>query len=83
MIVLVKRIYDEKANETGAVIQARTERFLGIQKKSQIENELIQYGFEELYPGDELSVFRNIHSESPSVTVLKNVERLNYDMKDI
>ena len=83
MIVLIKRIYDEKANETGAILQARTERHLSIQKKHQVENELVQFGFDKLYPGNELTVYRNMYSETPSVTVIKNVERINYEMVDI
>ena len=83
MIVLIKRIYDEKSKETGAILQARPDRNLNIQNRHQVENELVQYGFDELYPGGDLTVFRNAFSDTPSVTVIKNFNSLNYEIVDM
>ena len=44
--------------------------------KLDIESKLAQYAGEELYPGDGIIIYRNVYEDTPSITVLKNINEI-------
>lgn len=78
MKVNVKRLFNQKGDETGAILSGIVGAPTNIEQKHVIENQLIQYGSDKLYPNEGLNIFSDKHIDTPSVTIIKK----NNDIAD-
>jgi hypothetical protein len=76
MKVFIKRLYNQNGQETGALISVIFGTPTNIQQKNIIENKLIQYAFDQLYPGEAINIYRDMYIDTPSITVIKNINSL-------
>ncbi|MGE0637108.1 MAG: hypothetical protein AB7P01_11750 [Bacteroidia bacterium] len=76
MKIYIKKIHNSKGVETGSIISASVDGPTNIQQKTIIENKLIQYGFDVLYPGQGLNIFRDMYVDTPSVTIIRDINNL-------
>jgi len=76
MKVYIRRLYDQNGQETGAILSVIFGAPTNIQQKNIIENRLIQYAFDQLYPGEGLNIYRDMYIDTPSITVIKNINNL-------
>jgi hypothetical protein len=76
--VYIKKIYDEKQNETGAIIGAVLRKFIGKKEKDIIEEAMKNYAFSILYPQQGLNIYSNEYSDIASIIVIKDLNSLPY-----
>lgn len=76
MRTFIKKLYDQNGNETGAILSVVFGAPTNIQQKNIIENRLIQYAFDMLYPGEGLNIYRDMYIDTPSITVIRNINNL-------
>jgi hypothetical protein len=76
MKVFIKKLYNDKGQETGSILSASFGSRTNVQQKLAIENQLIQYGFDTLYPSEGLNIFRDMYVDTPSVTIIRNINNL-------
>ena len=76
MNVLIQRLYNQNNQETGAILSVNEGAATTIQQKYLIESRLVQHAFEQLYPGQGLNIYREIHVDTPSISVIKNINEL-------
>jgi hypothetical protein len=76
MSTFIKKLYDQNGRETGAILSVVYGAPTNIQQKNNIENRLIQYAFDTLYPGEGLNIYRDKNIDTPSITVIKNINNL-------
>lgn len=76
MRIFIRRLFDQNNKETGAIISVIFGAPTDIQQKNIIENRLIQYAFDTLYPGEGLNIYRDMYIDTPSITVIKNINNL-------
>lgn len=76
MRIFIRRLFDQNNKETGAIISVIFGTPTDIQQKNIIENRLIQYAFDTLYPGEGLNIYRDMYIDTPSITVIKNINNL-------
>jgi len=77
MKVFIKRLFDKNGTETGAILNVVFGEPTAIQQKNIIESRLIQYAFDKLYPGEGLNIYRDMYIDTPSTTVIKNINDLS------
>lgn len=79
--VFIKKIYDNKANETGTIISAITQSKVNYKQKRRIESLLEHYAFNVLYPGEGLNLYTDINSDTVSMVIIKGINNLpNVDL---
>jgi hypothetical protein len=83
MRVVIRKIFNDRGIETGSILTAHAERQTNLQEKYAIENRLIQYAFDQLYPGQGLNIYRDMYVDTPSVTIIKGINDLPQTMIDI
>lgn len=76
MKIFIKRLLDKNGKETGAILSVVFGAPTNIQQKNIIENKLIQYAFDTLYPSEGLNIYRDIYINTPSITMIKNIDNL-------
>jgi hypothetical protein len=76
MRVSIKKVYNTTGQETGSILSSSFGHSINVQQKIAIENQLIQYGFDNLYPGEGLNIFREMHSDTASVIIIRNINNL-------
>lgn len=76
MNTFIKKLYDQNGKETGAILSVVFGAPTNIQQKNIIENRLIQYAFDTLYPGEGLNIYRDMYIDTPSITVIRNINNL-------
>lgn len=76
MRTFIQRLYDQKGQETGAILSVVFGAPTKIQQKNIIEGQLIQFAFDKLYPGQGLNIYRDMYIDTPSITVIKNINAL-------
>lgn len=76
MRTFIKKLYDQNGKETGAILSVVFGAPTNIQQKNIIENRLIQYAFDTLYPGENLNIYREMYIDTPSITVIRNINNL-------
>ncbi|WMW77314.1 hypothetical protein RF683_07400 [Flavobacterium sp. 20NA77.7] len=76
MSTFIKKLYDQNGKETGAILSVVFGAPTNIQQKNIIENRLIQYAFDTLYPGEGLNIYRDMYIDTPSITVIRNINNL-------
>lgn len=83
MKVIIKKLHDEKGKETGAILTAVVGQATNVHQKIAIENRLIDYAFESLYPRQGLNIYRDMYPDTPSITVIKDINNLPYKETEI
>jgi len=78
MKIIIKKLHDAKGNETGSILSAILGQATNIRQKIGIENRLIHYAFEKLYPGEGLNIYRDMYPDTPSIIAIKNINDLPY-----
>ena len=76
MRVFIKRLFDQNGIETGAILSVVFGVPTNSQQKNIIENRLVQYAFDHLYPSEGLNIYRDMYIDTPSITVIKNINNL-------
>ena len=76
MRVFIKRLFDLNGIETGAILSVVFGVPTNSQQKNIIENRLVQYAFDHLYPSEGLNIYRDMYIDTPSITVIKNINNL-------
>ncbi len=76
MKILITRLFNQTGEDTGARLAVATPSPISARQKLTIENELVQYAFDNIYPDEPLSIYREFHSDMPAITVIKGVEDL-------
>lgn len=76
MKVYIRKIYNQSGQETGAILSASFPAPTTLHQKYIIENRLIDYAFTILYPGQELNIYRDMYVDTPSVTIIRNINDL-------
>jgi hypothetical protein len=76
MSTFIKKLYDQNSKETGAILSVVFGAPTNIQQKNIIENRLIQYAFDTLYPCENLNIYRDMYIDTPSITVIRNIDNL-------
>lgn len=76
MSTFIKKLYDQNGKETGAILSVVFAAPTNIQQKNNIENRLIQYAFDTLYPGEGLNIYRDMYIDTPLITVIRNINNL-------
>lgn len=76
MKISIRRLFSQNGNETGANLSVVFGGPTNIEQKEQIESNLIQFAFEVLYPGEILNIYKEINEDTPSITVIKNINNL-------
>jgi len=77
MRVIKHTLYDQNGQETGVVLSAIFNASVTLSQKFALENQLINYAFQTLYPNQGLNIYRNMYSDTPSIVVLKDINGLN------
>lgn len=75
-MISLKKNYNEEGLETGAVITAIFSAPTTLQQKTIIENQLIDYAFSVLYPIEGINIYRDMYVDTPSVTIIRNINNL-------
>ncbi len=76
MKALIKHLYDHTGTETGAILYVLLSKHINKQQKNFIEEKLIQYAYKNLYPEEGLKIYIDADSDSPSITVIKNINNM-------
>lgn len=76
MRVIIKKLCNQAGIETGAVLIAALTNAVNAQQKTQIETELRNYAFNNLYPDQGLNVYSDVNIDSPAIVVIKNINSL-------
>jgi hypothetical protein len=76
MSTFIKKLYDENGIEIGVILSVVFGAPTNIQQKNIIENKLIQYAFGTLYPGEGLNIYREMYIDTPSITIIRNINNL-------
>lgn len=79
MKIIIRKVFDSNKNETGAILIAGVNRPTNASGKSTIENQLIDFAFNRLYPREGLNIFSEINEDTPSIAVIKKINNLPYD----
>jgi len=83
MRVLIKKLHNNNGVETGAILSAFVGQATNVHQKIAIENKLIDYAFSHLYPEQGINIYRDMYPDTPSITVIKDINNLNYTEIDI
>jgi hypothetical protein len=76
MSTFIKKLFDQNGRETGAILSVIFGASTNDQQKNIIENKLIQYSFDTLYPSESLKIYRDMYIDTPSITVIRNFNNL-------
>ncbi|MGB9772358.1 MAG: hypothetical protein ACPLX7_10360 [Candidatus Kapaibacteriota bacterium] len=76
-------MHDDKGKETGAILHAIVGQATNVHQKDAIEDKLIAFAFKRLYPGQGLNIYRDMYPDTPSITVIKDINNLPYTETDI
>lgn len=76
MNVLIQKLYNQNNQETGAILSVTLGTASTIQQKNLLESKLVEYAFSQLYPGQVLNIYREMHVDTPSITVIKDINVL-------
>lgn len=77
--LVIRKLYNEKGKETGAIISAFIPFPINLYEKNIVERQLELYAFNNLYPQTGLNLFKEIHDDTASLTVIKGINDLPYD----
>jgi hypothetical protein len=84
MNVMVKRILNPNNNqETGAILTVLIDFLPENYQKTTIEQELVQYAFDNLYPGQGLNFYSNIENDTISIVAIRGIDDIDYETIEI
>jgi hypothetical protein len=81
--LIIKKLYDLKGRETGAILSTIIPFSMTLFEKNIIEQRLKLYAFNNLYPQEGLNLFNSIYEDTASLTVIRNLNDLNAEEKEI
>lgn len=81
--LVIRKIYNQSGIETGAIISALIPFPINLYEKNIVERHLELYAFNNIYPQTGLNLFKEIHDDTASLTVIKDINKLPYDKKKI
>jgi len=81
--IIIKKIYDNKGNETGVVLTALPPFRLNLYEKNLLEKQLELYAFNKLYTNQGLTICKQIYEDIASLTIIKNINNLDYQNDEI
>jgi len=76
MEAIIIKLHDQNGQEIGSILTRALGNKSNVNLKFDIESKLAQFAGEELYPGDGIIIYRNVYVDTPSITVLKNINEL-------
>jgi len=76
MEAIIIKLHDQNGQEIGSILTRALGNKSNVNLKLDIESKLAQYAGEELYPGDGIIIYRNVYEDTPSITVLKNINEI-------
>ena len=76
MEAIIIKLHDQNGQEIGSILTRALGNKSNVNLKLDIESKLAQYADEELYPGDGIIIYRNVYVDTPSITVLKNINEI-------
>ena len=76
MTVYIKKIYNQSGQETRSILSVYFQTPTTLHEKYSIENKLIDYAFTTLYPIQGLNIYRDMYVDTPSITVIINMDDL-------
>jgi hypothetical protein len=79
MKITIKRLFDNNKNEKGAILTAFVGHVTNAKQKGIIELALQDYAAYTLYPNVGLSIYSDIHEDSPSIVAIKDTSDLSYE----
>lgn len=75
----IRKVFNQKGNETGSVISAMTNVMINREEKLRIEKILEHYAFQVLYPNEGINIFSSIHNDTASISVIRDINNLPYE----
>ncbi len=79
MKIIIKRLFDNSKNEKGAILTAFVGQATNAQQKAIIELALQDYAAYNLYPNVGLTIYSDIHEDSPSIVAIRDTSDLSYE----
>lgn len=76
MKVIFQKMYNSAGADVSTILSAVPGVATNIRQKSIIENALIQYAFDHVYPSEGLLIYIDYHIDTPSVLAIRNPETL-------
>ena len=76
MKAIIIKLHDQNGQEIGSILTRALGNKSNVNLKLDIESKLAQYAGEELYPEDGIIIYRNVYVDTPSITVLKNINEI-------
>jgi hypothetical protein len=77
--LIIRKLYNVSGIETGAIISAFIPFPINLYEKNIVERQLELHAFNNLYPKTGLNLFKEIHDDTASLTVIKDINSLPYD----
>ncbi|UUC43946.1 DUF5958 family protein [Flavobacterium cerinum] len=77
--VILKKIYNSQAIETGTIMTALIEFSITLYEKNLIEKRLELYAFNNLYPQKGLNIYKSIYSDTASLIIIKGINDLAFE----
>ena len=76
MNIIIREIFNRNGKVTGAILIAVFNGATTVQQKFNLESIMIDYAFNVLYPKQGINIYREINSDTPSITVIKEINNL-------
>ena len=83
MKVIIKKLNNNNGQETGAILTAFVGYATTLAQKNSIEKQLTDYAFGVLYPSQLLGIYSDVNSDSPAITVIRDINNLPYTEIDL
>lgn len=83
MDIIVRELYDQNCNRTGAFINAMVNKLITIEEKKAIELQLANFAIKEVFPGETYSIFSNSETDACAITIVVNINKLAYTKHSI
>lgn len=81
--LIIRKLFDQNGNEIGAIITAFIPFPINLYEKNIIERHLELYAFNNLYPSTGLNLFKEIHDDTASLTIIRGINNLPSEEKRI
>lgn len=75
---IIVREFTNNGIRTGAVITALPDKYITIDEKKVIEQQLQNYALTKVFPGALYSMYTNTESDTPEVVILLDMNKLTY-----
>lgn len=75
----IRKVFNQKGQETGSVISAITNDMISRSEKLRIEKILEHYAFQVLYPSEGLNIYSSIYDDTASISIIRDINNLPYE----